>query len=338
MINSQVIKDRAKITGLIRGFFTQQDFLEVETPLLVKHPGTEPYLEVFETELKTDRGQTARAFLSTSPELSMKKLLGEGLGNMFQICKSFRNGEGIGDWHNHEFTILEWYRVDADYTQIMQDFEQMMVYVLEGLGRDMVIEYQGNKYDLSSPWERVSVVEAFEKYANVLEKDFFSADALNKHCLNEGYSGQKLNYDDAFYWIMQNKVEPYLGRSKPTIIYDYPVSQAALSKRKKTDPRLAERFEVYLAGLELGNAFSELIDPVEQKSRMVAELEMRKALGKVEYELDTDFISALEKGLPETGGIAVGVDRLVMLLLDKPSIQDVIIFPVNQIFKKELNK
>lgn len=329
----QKLKQRSRIIQLIRQFFINQDFLEVATPLLVKSPGTEPYLEVFATNLKFDTGQSTPAFLTTSPELSMKKLLAQGAGNMFQICKSFRNGEGISDYHNHEFTILEWYRVKADYTHIMQDFEQMMMFVFEGLGRKLQIEYQGKQYDLSAPWERISIPEAFERYVGVSADELHDVNALNLKARDFGLNAQKpLSYDDAFYWLFLNKIEPRLGQSKPTIIYDYPLSQAALSKTKVTDSRLAERFEVYLAGLELGNAFSELTDPVEQKQRMMAELQLREKLGKTKYELDEDFIRALEKGLPETGGIAVGVDRLVMLLTNSATIQEVLAFPIDQMF------
>jgi len=328
-----LLKQRSRIMQLIRQFFIDAGFTEVSTPLLVRSPGTEPYLEVFETTLKLDTGKSMPAFFTTSPELSLKKLLSAGSGNLFEITKSFRNGEGLSDHHNHEFTILEWYRVNADYTHIMQDFEQLMAFVLKGLGRKSAIEYQGQHYNLSSPWERISVTEAFLKYVGLSADELHDTQTLNSKARDLGLNAQKsLNYDDAFHWLFLNKIEPHLGQDKPTIVYDYPLPQAALAKRKASDSRLAERFEVYLAGLELGNAFSELTNATEQKQRMVRELRLRDKLGKTKYELDEDFIQALEKGLPETGGIAVGIDRLVMLLTDSARIQDVITFPVKDIF------
>jgi lysyl-tRNA synthetase class 2 len=260
----------------------------------------------------------------------MKKLLAGGMGNIFQICKSFRNNEGDSDRHNPEFTILEWYRTPADYTHIMTDFEQLMVYLLEKTGRkDTTLTYQGKTYDLTPPYPRISVAEAFEKYVGITAKELLSPDALQAKAVEKGYEvGTTTDWEAVYNQLFLNEVEPHLtNQSQPVILYDYPASQAALSKKKASDPRFAERFEVYLAGLELGNAFSELTDAKEQKERLLADLALRKELGKIEYSLDEDFISALESGMPETGGIAVGVDRLVMLFADALSIDETLFFP-----------
>ena len=328
---------REKVIDAIRLFFKNEGFHEVDTPLLVQSPGTEPYLEVFESELVTPRYENKKAYLLTSPELSMKKLLSAGMGSIFTICKSFRNGEGLSSFHNPEFSILEWYRVDADYTDVMRDCENLFLCILNNLGLNAdgkkQLEYQGKIYDLSTPWERISVSEAFEEYAHVSKDDMLDEQKIVQIAKEKGYHvTEDTTWEEAYNQILLNEIEPHLGKDKPTILYDYPASQAALSKKKESDPRFAERFEFYLAGIELGNAFSELTDGDEQEARMIADLKYRKELGKVEYKMDTDFIEALRLGMPRTGGIAVGVDRLVMLFANVPSIKDTLLFPVEDVF------
>lgn len=329
-------KVREQVIDTIRSHFKQQDFLEVETPLLCENPGTEPYLEVFKTTLKAQNHSDRSGFLVTSPELFMKKLLAAGVGSCFQICKSFRNDEGVSAFHNHEFTILEWYRVDADYTHVMRDCEELLLAILRNVTGDVAattLTYQGKEYDLSKDWERISVAEAFEKYADVSIDEMLSEEKLLEIGARKGYAiTETTDWEEIYNQIFLNEIEPYLGQTKPTIVYDYPASQAALSKRKKEDPRFAERFEFYLAGLELGNAFSELTDHDEQRARMEEDLELRKKLDKYEYNLDEDFFTALKMGLPETGGIAVGVDRLVMLFADVASVRETLFFPINEVF------
>lgn len=322
---------REQVIDGIRSFFKQQGFHEVETPLLVVAPGTEPYLEVFETKLKKPAGKSMSAYLLTSPEYAMKKLLAAGMGNIFQVCKSFRNNEGSSERHNPEFTILEWYRTPADYTDIMTDFEQLMLALNGGKTE---LSYQGKKYDLSAPYPRLSVAETFAKYVGVTEEELLSEEALKKVLKQKGYQvTPETDWEAAYNQLFLNEIEPKLAEmDQPVIVYDYPASQAALSKKKVSDPRFAERFEVYLAGLELGNAFSELTDAVEQEQRLREELALRKKLGKTEYQLDTDFIEALKAGMPESGGIAVGVDRLVMLFADAEDIEETLFFPSSEVF------
>lgn len=331
---------RQKVINAIRSFFQSEGFLEVETPLLVKSPGTEPYLEVFETVLKTQNQEHRTAYLLTSPELSMKKLLSADIGSIFTICKSFRNSEGLSSFHNPEFTILEWYRVDADYQDVMQDCENLLHHIalqlIPDFAENQTMTYQNKQYDLSKPWERISVAEAFNKYSSVNIDELLDEQKLKAIAKNKGYQvTNKTTWEEAYNQILLNEIEPQLGVTAPTILYDYPASQAALSKKKQDDPRFAERFEFFLAGLELGNAFSELTDGSEQEDRMKADLAERKSLGKVEYEMDTDFISSLKGGIPETGGIAVGVDRLVMLFADASTLQETLFFPVTELFDFE---
>jgi lysyl-tRNA synthetase class 2 len=324
---------REKVIDTLREFFKTRGFHEVETPLLVKSPGTEPYLEVFETEVKFAEGDNYTAYLLTSPEYAMKKLLAAGFENIFQICKSFRNKEGRSSRHNPEFTILEYYRSHADYTALMTDMEEMLQMLAEKMsGHKESFEYQGRVMDLSKPFKRISVAEAFQTMANV-DIDTLLSDKIIEVAKQKGYQvDDTTTWEQAYNQIFLNEIEAKLDQTKPTIIYDYPLSQAALSKRKKSDPRFAERFEIYLAGIELGNAFSELIDADEQEGRLKAELKERDQLGKTKYELDTDFIDALRSGLPDCTGIAIGVDRLVMLFANVSTIEDTMLFPINEIF------
>lgn len=341
--NPELIKKfliREQIIDAIREFFKLEGFHEVETPLLVQSPGTEPYLEVFESELLTPGFHNKKAYLLTSPELSMKKLLSAGMGSIFTICKSFRNGEGFSSFHNPEFSILEWYRVDADYTDVMSDCENLLLFILNKVNSDNSqnnkLTYQNQTYDLSTPWERISVSEAFLKYAGISQEDMLDEEKIIAIAKEKGYQvSNSTTWEEAYNQILLNEIEPHLGKTKPTILYDYPASQAALSKKKNSDPRFAERFEFFIGGIELGNAFSELTDADEQEARMKEDLIVRKSLGKVEYQMDQDFIEALRLGMPRTGGIAVGVDRLVMLFSDSASIKDTLLFPVEDVFDSD---
>jgi len=298
---------REKVVDTIRSFFKNQGFHEVFTPTLVPIPSIEPNLEVFESELRTLKGEKRRAFLIMSPEFSIKKLLAGGIGNCFEITKCFRNEEEVSTLHNPEFTMLEWYRINADYKDIMKDFEHLF---LDIIGKDK-LEYQGEVYDLSLPWPKIRIPDAFKKYAG---KDVLKVS------------------DEDFYKIYFNEIEPELLKiKKPYFIYDYPISQASLSKPAK-DPRFAERFEVFLGGIELGNCFSELTDAKEQKKRFETDKKDRKKMNKTEYPIDEDLIEALKEGIPAVSGIAVGVDRLVMLAADVSSIEETLFFPGKELF------
>jgi len=306
---------REKVIDTIRSFFKSRGFHEVFTPILVQVPSIEPNLEVFETQLRTYKGLKRRGFLIMSPEYSIKKLLAAGIGDCFEIMKCFRNEEELSSLHNPEFTMLEWYRVGADYKDVMKDFEKLFCEIIKKVNPKVDLskwEYQGETYDLSLPWPRISFEEAFVKYA--------------------GKKIEEVKAED-FYQIFFNEIEPKLRESgKPVIVYDYPISQAALARPKASDPRFAERFEVFLAGVELGNCFSELTDAKEQKRRFEADLAERKRLGKTAYPIDEDLIEALKEGLPVVSGIAVGVDRLTMLVADVPSISETLFFPGSELF------
>lgn len=326
---------RERVIDGIRNFFKQANFHEVETPVLVESPGTEPYLNVFQASLEMD-AKTYPGFLLTSPEYAMKKLLVAGLPRIFQVCKSFRNDEPYSSSHNPEFTILEWYRSHADYRDIMNDCEQLLLHLIKSTGKE-TFSYQGREYDVKTPWPRISVAEAFERYVGVDTDGLLDRTVLATVAAEKGYAvTSKTTWDELFYQLFLNEIEPRLAEmNQPVFVYDYPVAMAALSKRKTSDPRFAERFEWYLGGLELGNAFSELTDPDEQLRRFEDEIRMRTELGKPTYPIDQDFITALRTGMPESGGIAVGVDRLIMLLADVPTIKDTLFFPVEDVFSLE---
>jgi lysyl-tRNA synthetase class 2 len=326
---------REKVIDAIRAHFKGQGFHEAEVPLLLPTPSTEPFLEVFQTELKDDQGNKWQAFLPSSPEFALKKLLSAGSGSLFSITKSFRNGEGRSSRHNPEFTILEWYRTPGDYMDIASDFEELMRIIYRATKNlsDYQLKYQGQTYDLAKTWEKISVAEAFRKYAGIDTETMLDKEKLKAVGLAKGYQvNEATTWEEIWNQIIANEVEPNLGKSGPTILYDYPVAQAALSKKKVDDPRFAERFEVFMAGLELGNCFSELTDWKEQESRCLADLAERKALGRTEFPMDRDFIEALKLGMPETGGIAVGVDRLVALFADTADIAETLFFPVKELF------
>jgi len=281
---------REKIIDGIREFFKKRDFHEMFTPTLVPIPSCEPNLEPFKTELITASGKKEDRYLIMSPEFSLKKTMALGFENIFEIAKVFRNGEELSSWHKPEFMMLEWYRKNSDYIQIMNDFEELFGY-LNGSER---MKYQGEDYDLTRPWPRYTVEELFGGKIPENEQDFF----------------QKF----------LNEIEPKLRESrKPAIVYDWPVEMASLARVKKDNPKYAERFEVYLAGVELGNAFSELTDPVEQRKRFEEEILLRKKIGKSVYPIDEELLGALGK-VDNMAGIAVGVDRLIMLLADSEEI------------------
>lgn len=326
---------RSHVIKSIRDFFWKKDFLEVETPQLVNLPSMEPYLEVFETTLLDEEKKEYRAFLTSSPEFSMKKLLAGGYENIFQICKSYRNQEGWSSRHNPEFTILEWYRTKADYTNIMDDCENLFRHIGKELNQTQ-LEYQGRTFDLSKPWQRISVAEAFALYSEIDTDTLLDHQKLLVVAKEKGYTIEKqTTWEQAFNQIFLNEVEPHLGRTEPTILYDYPAEMAALSRRKQNDPRFAERFEFYIAGLELGNAFSELTDWQEQLKRLKADRQEKENLERTLFDVDQDFINALKSGVEDCAGIAVGVDRICMLFMNVPTIQETLFFPATEMWEKE---
>jgi len=347
---------RSQIIDLIREWFKQEGFLEVETPLMVKHPGMEPHLDLFSSEfISKDQKTTDKRYLHTSPEYAMKKLLGAGFEKIFQITKAFRNAE-IGDQHNPEFTMLEFYRSNADYQDIISDTENLIKFIVNSLE---LSDHQLSSFNAQQTWQKLSIREAFQQYADLDLDKLRDINQLSTAVQKKGYELKTdYDWDDLFFLIMLNEIEPKLGFDKPIFLYDYPASQAALAKKnnhtceasgvaspckglavrgseepsgsrrgvRDCEAFWAERFELYINGVELCNAFSELIDPIEQRQRLEEEQALRKKLGKDAYDIDEAFLEAL-KTMPPSGGNALGIDRLVMVLLGKKSIEEVLLFP-----------
>lgn len=328
---------RAKTIAAVRAFFDARGYLEVETPIVVAKPGMEPHLEPFQTNVADPFGNRYDAFLITSPEYAMKKLLVAGFSKIYQLAKCFRNGEAFEGRHNPEFTMLEWYQAGTDYRGIMDETELLVKDVAQKVLGTTKIAWRGETIDLGQPWERLTVAEAMKHHAGVDldaalsdRKILLDAAAKLGHVLPEDAS-----WDDAFFSVFLNAVEPHLGKTRPAFLHEYPVSMAALSKPSGRDPRYAERFELYIGGLELANAFTELTDAKEQRKRLKEEYELRTQLGRIDYAPDEDFLAALEEGMPDAGGIALGVDRFVMLLAGEEDIRRVLAFPAESQFQKK---
>lgn len=349
MISQKKIIQRAEIVQKMRDFFISQGFLEVSTPSLVPTPSLEPYLTPLDTSVTNERGEIFPGSLITSPEYSLKKLLAAKLApKIFEICKVWRGGEHFGGNHNPEFTMIEWYHTGADYKTVMEETEQL----ISSLAKSPMLIYQGQKIDLTLPWPRLSMRSAWQKHAGVELNDFLDRDRMMELIKKKGYGVLPADtFDDLFFKIFLNEIEPKLTRSvipsaaqrsrgisssisQPVFLYDYPKQLAALARLSPTDQRYAERFELYLGGLELANAFSELTDPVEQRQRLVEDQESRRQLGKKVYPIDESFIAALKAGLPDCSGIALGVDRLIMILTDSKKIEEVVAFPASELFLK----
>lgn len=332
---------RAAIIAGVRAFFGARGFLETETPTVVAHPGMEPHLDPFRTTVTRQDGAGFGAALITSPEYSMKKLLAGGLPRIFDITRCFRNGEPWDGGHNPEFTMIEWYRADADYTAIMKDTEELVAELAAKHAGGTTVRHQGMEIDLSAPWPRLTVAEAMDRYAGIDlargidDHAWFRSAIEAKGCPTAPGD----SFDDMFFRIFLRDVEPKLGAVpeagqttvRPVILHEYPRSMAALARLKPGDARFAERFEAYCGGMELCNAFSELNDPEEQRLRLEEERQLRVRLGRHDHGIDEDFIDALGE-MPPAAGIALGVDRLVMLLTDAPSIRDVLFFPAGDLF------
>jgi lysyl-tRNA synthetase class 2 len=313
----RALQIRTKVEDGIREHFRAQGFHEVRTPLLVPCPGMEPHIR----PMKLEGG----AYLPTSPEFAMKRLLVGGLEKIFQLCPAFRL-EPYSHTHHPEFTMLEWYRAYAGYGDIMRDTEELFAGIATRISGRPVIQYQGREISLETPWPRLRVRDLFQEKVGVDLVASSSLQAMRGECQRLGLEYQESDtWDDLYFRIWLNLIEPALPQDRAVLVMRYPASQAALSV-KDTDPDgslWARRFEFYIAGLELGNAFEELTDPVEQRARFVEDMELRERLYGSAFPknpLDEEFLQALEEGMPPSGGIAVGVDRMVMLFADEPEI------------------
>lgn len=320
------IQMRSKIESGIRDFFLQKEFIETRTPLLVPSPGTEPHIPPFKVE-----NTSSPTFLPTSPEFAMKKLLSGGLEKIFQIAPAFRN-EPRSKTHLQEFTLLEWYRAHAPFESIMNDTEELLESLALQIHSSSCIHYQDLEILLQRPWPRFSVQELFQEHCQIdLEKNLQSSQ-LAEHGPRLGLSlSASEHWDDLYFKVWLNCIEPRLPQNQAVIVHHYPASQAALAVLDPDNPLWARRFEVYVGGIELANAFEELTDAHEQRERFEKDQQFRREVyGQQipESPIDEDFMHALEEGMPPSSGIALGVDRLVMLFADESDIQFTQWFPV----------
>jgi elongation factor P--(R)-beta-lysine ligase len=321
---NEIYKKRLEITRLIREFFWSENFQEVETPVAVRLPGQEPYLNPIPVSFHDPHGAENKFYLQTSPEFAMKKLLAVGYEKIFQICKCFRDFEQFGGNHTTEFTMIEWYRAPGTLEEIMDDTEKLFKYVAGNIGVPEVL-CKDKKVNVAGVWNRLSMREVWKKYIGMDLNDYLTKEKMSELVRERGFAVEASEpYEDLFYKIFLNEIEPKLGMEKPIMIYDYPEQMTSLSRISKKDPRYGERFELYIAGLELANAFGELTDAAEQKQRLEIDRDKRAQMGKETWPVDSDFISALESGIPNAGGIALGVDRMVMLFTGAKDINEVI--------------
>jgi len=292
---SDVLVARQRLNRAVRIFFCERGYLEVDTPIRIMHPAIEDHI---------DAEPSGQAFLRTSPELHMKRLLASGYDRIFQLAPCFRKGE-FGPLHHPEYTMLEWYRANTDYRGILDETKELLCFVAQELLGSSTISWQGKAIDLSAAWNWHSVRDIFLKQA--------------------GWDPMATVDPDRFNLDLVESVEPSLSLEQPVILADYPEYLAALARLKSDNRDVAERWELYIGGMELANAYSELTDAEEQKTRFQQCSKRRMVRGQPAYEMDSAFIASLNN-MPPTGGIALGMDRLLMLLLDKDSLDEILPF------------
>lgn len=336
----RAVKARQAMNAAFRRTFEKAGFDEIEPPLLIPAPGMEPHINVFETRFVPEMGATMGErplWLHSSPEYAMKRLLAEGWERIYSLGKVFRNGE-IATFHNPEFTMLEFYRANlADderagrgYGPILSDLEELTLAAAEALGVGPTLEFKGGLIDLTPPWDRLSVSEAFASRAGIELPLDGDVELLRARGRERGFDlpDSLQTFDDVFFAIFLS-IEPGLGWPRPTFLVDWPASMASLARLRVDDPTIAERFELYIGGVELANGFFELNDSVEQRRRLEEEQAFRKKEGKPVYPIDDRFVEAVGR-MPTSAGVALGVDRLLMILAGFESIDQVVLFPSSE--------
>ncbi|HYD30552.1 MAG TPA: EF-P lysine aminoacylase EpmA [Azospirillaceae bacterium] len=328
------LEGRARVLAALRRVFADEGFVEVETPALQISPGLEVHLMAFATEFQAlGAEERQRLYLHTSPEFAMKKLLVAGVERLYQIAHVYRNGERTAV-HHPEFTMLEWYRAGAGYHDLMRDCTALVRAACEATGKQS-FSFRGMACDPFADWRVLTVADAFRDYAGI---DLL-ATAPDPACPDTALLAQAAGragitphdgdtWEDLFFRILLERIEPHLGEGVPTFLTDYPVSMACLARPRPDDPRVAERFELYACGLELANAFGELTDAAAQRARFEADMAAKERLYGTRYPIDEDFLAALDHGLPDSAGIALGLDRLVMLCTGAERIDQVLWAPV----------
>ncbi|HEU4341035.1 MAG TPA: lysine--tRNA ligase [Candidatus Binatia bacterium] len=325
MVNPEVreiFEKRSRIIRLLRRFFEERDFLEVETPMMQPIPGGAA-ARPFTTHHNT---LDMELYLRVAPELFLKRLLVAGFERVFELNRNFRN-EGISVRHNPEFTMLEFYQAYATYEDLMKLTEELFVRIAEEIVGSLEVRYGGHTIDLSAPWPRVGLKDAIAAHGGADRRELESLEGLQSFARSTG-----LQVDlSAPYGPLLVDVFEQVAESKliqPTFITSYPLEVSPLARKNDHNPAMVDRFELYIGGRELANAFSELNDPADQRQRFLAQLEARKAGDDTANPVDDDYLRALEYGMPPAAGEGIGIDRLVMLFTDSPSIRDVILFPL----------
>jgi|SRR3990167_908228 len=307
------LQTRAKLIANIRAFFAERDVLEVDTPLMCHTSVTDPFIESIPTLFKSHVNcEENYYYLQTSPEYAMKRLLAAGSGSIYQICKAFRQSE-VGRIHNPEFTMLEWYRIGFDHHQLMDEMDELLQFILK-----------------TPPALRETYARIFKSY---LQIDAHHANIAELAACAKKHNVQvEANIHDRDTWLMllfTHCIEPKLGQTRPCFIYDFPASQAALARIQASNPPIASRFEVYFYGTELANGFHELQNAAEQRQRFENNLAERKKLGLSLLPIDENFLAALQAGLPNCAGVALGIDRLLMLANKADQLADILSFDIN---------
>lgn len=325
------LEARGRIAATLRGWFAGSGFIEVETATLQVSPGNETHLHAFGTDLIGPDTVAHRLYLRTSPEFACKKLLAAGETRIFDFARVFRNRERTA-LHHPEFTMLEWYRANESYETLMDDCAALLAETARAIGTKQ-FTYRGKTTDPFAEPERITVAEAFDRYAGIdllatIADGQGDRDALAVATVAAGIQiGADDNWGDIFSRVIVEKVDPHLGMGRATILYEYPLPQAALARPKPGSDKVAERFEIYACGVELGNAFGELTDVAEQRARFAEAMAEKQRIYGERYPVDEDFLEALRE-MPQASGIALGFDRLVMLATGAQRIDQVIWTPV----------
>ena len=325
MVNGEareVFEKRSRIIRLLRRFFEERDFLEVETPMMQPIPGgaaARPFITHHNT-------LDMELYLRVAPELFLKRLLVGGFDRVFELNRNFRN-EGISVRHNPEFTMLEFYQAYATFEDLIHLTEELFVTIAREVHGGLQVPYGEHVIDLSPPWRRLTIREAVMKYGGAEENEVDSLDGLHRYAKRSGLAMDlSAPYGNALIQVFEEVAETQL--IQPTFMTDYPIEVSPLARKNEQNPALVDRFELYIAGRELANAFSELNDPADQRQRFLTQMEARNAGDDTANPIDVDYVRALEYGMPPAAGEGIGIDRLVMFFTNSPSIRDVILFPL----------
>ncbi|MEK7643978.1 MAG: EF-P lysine aminoacylase EpmA [Patescibacteria group bacterium] len=342
---------RFKIIQWIREWFNANGFLEVETPIILRLPGQEPYLSPLKLNVHNESDKGFVGYLHTSPEYTLKKMLAAGFGDIYSLCKTFRDYESFGGTHNPEFTMIEWYRTGVDMFAIMNDVERLFAFIVEKfisvipseaegspslsqLPGDFSTSLRSGRNDIAGGFERIHMRDLWKKFVGVNLDEYLTKEKMFGLCVSRGYKPeQSEEYEDLFSRIFIDEVEPYLGKEKPLIVHHYPMSMAALSRQSQADSGYAERFEVYIDGLELANAYCEITDADVIEERLKTEKIKRAELGRDVFEVDREFVEAV-RCMPESAGISLGIDRLVQLFTGCKNIDDVLVLPMSELMNQ----